>query len=275
MLGPIGAIISPEHTQRRAHGPVTSDPSRRGGRIYQIIEEGGATPRDLIHRALQETQARVVVMAIAKIVRYFSVAARASILDIKNRIQYGNVAPRYAERIFVDIAPHVKSLGLGKRLFGQVLGEWPPMGRKTTYNFTDTEPYISCAQHWLDGVAWENTRAYQRMAIAIQRKGVADGCTSMEDVSVRYEALDRLFEKIEKDGQIMPHSQFEPWSFRELGGMVFHVGPDAEPFFGRIGQHRLAIALILGIQNVPAALGGVYKGALPALHRLRIARDQG
>ena len=216
----------------------------------------------------------MVEMAIAKIIRYVSVVTRASILDTKNWIQHGDNAPRYAERIFVDVALDVKSLGLGKRLFGQVLGEWPPMGRKAISNFTDTEPYISCAQHWLDGVPWRDTQAYQRMALAIKRKGVADGCTSMADVSVRYEALDRLFEKIAKDGRIMPHSQFEPWSFRELGGMVFHVGPGAEPFFGRIGQHRLAIALILGIQNVPGALGGVYKGALPALRRLRSARDQ-
>ncbi len=106
---------------------------------------------------------------------------------------------------------------------------------------------------------------------AIQRKGVADGCRDLAEVVQRYERLDRLFDEAMRNGRIAAQSEHDPWAFRELGGVVFHIGPGAEPFFGRIGQHRLAMALILDFRTIPAALGGVHVEALPFLDRLRPA----
>ncbi len=214
-------------------------------------------------------------MSYRKIVRYYATAAKATVIDANNRFNYGAGAPRFAERIFVDVSPDIESLGLGKQLFGKVFEEWPPLGRRLGSSIMTTEPFISCAQHWIDGAPWEQTRAYQRMAGAIRRKGVADRCRSMDDVFTRYEALDRLFEKAKKDREISCHSDYDPWAFRELGGIVFHIGPGGKPFFGRVGQHRLAIALVLGIRSVPAALGGTHVDALPLLRAFRSKpRDQ-
>ena len=166
------------------------------------------------------------------------------------------------------ISRGVKTLGMGKKGFGRVVYEWPPGGHRVG-RFVEEEPFISCWRHWVEGRSWEETSVYERMEEALKARGKVDGCINMDDVTARYEELDAIFETVRKTNRIVPCPDYDSWCFRELGGIVFHVGPDGECFFGKIGQHRLAIAIILGIPRIPAALGAVYRGSLPVLHELR------
>lgn len=50
-----------------------------------------------------------------------------------------------------------------------------------------------------------------------------------------------------------------PGQNRELGGIEIHIGPEGEPIFGDSGNHRLAMALVLGLPRIPAMLGFVHE----------------
>ena len=197
------------------------------------------------------------------------VALRAASRDVSNRLRYGAEAPKYGERIWVDVSEGMLCCGKGKLLRGKVVHEWPPAPVEEVIRVADAEPIRSCILHWRHGVPWEKTSVFSRMQAAIATHGRTDGCATMDDVTRRYCALDRVFCEVSNEGRIKTVREYGGGLFREIGGMNFHIGPGGEAFFGRLGQHRLAMALVLGIRRVPAELGAIYVGALPFLAAFR------
>ena len=177
--------------------------------------------------------------------------------------------PYYAERIWIPLTSDMQSIGKGKALKGKVLNNWPPFGL-TPESVTEIEPVKSCIEHWSKGVEWEKTQVFNKMKSSIETRGKTDGCKNMKDVYKRYQKLDAIFDQVKKEHRIKCQQEVQAFSFRESGGINFHIGPNGEPFFGRLGQHRLAMALVLGIKQVPAELGAIHVDALPLLPDLRI-----
>ncbi len=208
-------------------------------------------------------------MTVRQLLRFGYTAFNAARIDVINRAKYGKLAPLYGERIWIDVSPDIISIGKAPLLRGKVLTEWPPFPISHKKKIVEIEPIRSCIDHWENGVRWEDTRVFEIMEKALHNGGKKDGCRTMEDVYLRYKALDKTFSTVNKQKRLLTQSELSMFAFREHGGINFHVGPEGEPFFGQIGQHRLAMALVVGIKRIPAELGAIYVGSLPFLKKFR------
>jgi hypothetical protein len=195
---------------------------------------------------------------------------------VVNRSRFGDLAPRYAECLWID-AIHCQS-GLERDRFysfyhyklrpasGRVVSAWPQQLVQPIEQF---EKIHYCLRHWVDGLSWRDAGAYDYMLemIAVSVDGVYDQCTCLDDIKRRYEYLDRLYDHVERHG-LAPRGEIVVGTYREVGGSIIHLGPDAVPCFGGAGYHRFAIARALKIR-LPAQIGCVHVSALNRLAEFR------
>ena len=127
-----------------------------------------------------------------------------------------------------------------------------------------------CIKHWRDGDSWESSGVYNRLREKIANGYVSDhGISNETEIISRYQKLDHIFNKIKSDQLFMKQKELDPKNYKEKGGVLIHLGPNGEPFFGLKGHHRFAMAYILGIP-FPAQIGIVHSSALDTLKRLRV-----
>jgi hypothetical protein len=98
----------------------------------------------------------------------------------------------------------------------------------------------------------------------IAQTGGYDGCHSLADVRRRFDELDAVFERIQTTGRLSTRAELDPTNFREVGGVLMHIGLNGEPVFSGAGCHRFAMALLLK-QPFPAQLGVVHASGLTRL----------
>jgi hypothetical protein len=91
--------------------------------------------------------------------------------------------------------------------------------------------------------------------------GQYDDCLNLSDVKARLSKLDEIFELAIKNGRLSSRAEVDLNGFREVGGILIHIGPDGEPVFSGAGCHRMAMAILLG-QPFPAQLGVVHVNGL-------------
>jgi hypothetical protein len=194
---------------------------------------------------------------------------RSSRRDAINRLLYGDLCPKYAQLLYIDAATcHQLLLSESFRAFyncrlrsasSLVVKKWPS---KQIMSIAEDEKIGYCLRHWRDGLSWKDAGAYEYSLkkIAQSAHGVYDECFSLEDVKRRFDDLDRLFEHAVHHG-LESRQVLIPGNFREAGGSIVHLGPDAVPCFGGAGYHRFAIAKVLNIR-LPAQIGCVHVSAL-------------
>ncbi|WP_280770899.1 hypothetical protein [Salipaludibacillus daqingensis] len=186
--------------------------------------------------------------------------------DIKNILDYGKIAPLYAERIYVDptellaidLDTH-KKIGWGPKYSGKVIESWP-LSKSDYIPLTEVEKINYCIKHWVDGTSWEDTGEYS----FYKKKS-----NNMNSIIKRHKELDRIFEEIKKDGKLKTRKELSFLAYREEFGIRINIGPEGELIFADGGTHRIAIALILGFKQVPAQIGCIDRRALTLLPRLR------
>ncbi len=189
-----------------------------------------------------------------------------------NRLTYKDLAPLYAECIWVDPGKCKKSIRIGSQTAtsGKVVKK-----KKTFAQFIPLreEPTIKkCLMHWIDGVSWQDTGIYDELMSKISQYGSFDGCKNKHDVRIRYNRLDELFYQVKEEQRLKPQQELSGKAFREEGGILIHLGPGAEPYFGGNGNHRMAIVMAAGLDIMPAQLGAIYHDALGYLPGLRQAK---
>jgi hypothetical protein len=198
--------------------------------------------------------------------------------DIKNIFRYGFSAPKFAERIWVD------SQSISKALIGSItdLSRQKVSGRKDSAKVVDfslsankvtpineVKKIRFCIEHWVNGKTWENTGVYEYMREVVrERGGYADKCKTIDDIVKRYKRLDLIFEQVKREGRLRTMKELRLGNFREQGGVLLHIGPDGELFFGGGGAHRFAIAYILKVP-LPAQIGVVHVSAIDHLSKIR------
>ncbi len=206
----------------------------------------------------------------ASLARLGLIAARGATVDVANLLRYGTLAPRVSERIWIDPLACAGALADGVELgrSGRVVGgDWD----LAPLPLVDVPHIRMCLAHWRDGVPWERTGAYEELLRAIEEDGGSHGgCSTLADVVRRYERLDELLEEVRGAGGLAPRSEIGGPHWRERGGILMHVGRGGVPIFnGWGGCHRLAIALHLKLDLVPAQLGMVHPAGIDALPALR------
>lgn len=215
-----------------------------------------------------------VIMTLVYIIKEFRYISRIFWIDFNNKIHYGSSAPKYAERIWIyprNIKMVITSPVLnGRRDSGEVIKDnWPlehaiPLSKFPKIKFS--------IDHWTNNISWEETGLFDFMYELIDKIPGADGCYDKKDIICRYEKLDEIFKQIKEEGRLRTMEEIYPNNFREFGGVLIHVGPYGEPFFGGGGCHRFAIAYILNLP-IPAQIGCVHVSALPYLDALRCEKE--
>ena len=179
--------------------------------------------------------------------------------DRGNRARYGAEAPRFAERIWIDPhSLHHAVVGLSREDSGRVWeGAWPPPPGEIV-PLMELSKIRSAIEHFRDGVPWGETAHYR------ETKGV--GKYADPAYWGRYE---ELYERVRRAGGLKTRPRVNPGNFRERGGILVHIGPDGTLYHGDGGNRRLAVALALGLERVPAQVGWVAGDALGVLADLR------
>jgi hypothetical protein len=200
--------------------------------------------------------------------------------DRLNRLRFGADGPRSDEPLFVD--PAALTLGYrpdpghGAPAFrrgdsGRVVGgDWD----RSVAPLGDTVKAAAIRRHFLDGVPWEDTGIFEATMAHIARKGQSDGLRSLDDVRARYAAVDALHDEVRQTGRLRLRCELPGWFRREHGGILAHVARDGRVLKAGGGVHRLTIAQILGLPEVPVQVGVVHPGAVAAGHLARLRRSR-
>jgi len=113
----------------------------------------------------------------------------------------------------------------------------------------DTVKYLGVRQHFEDGVAWEQTCLFGWLVKHLAQ-GPVDRCHDVEDVKRRCNSIDVLYRSIVENGFLLPSE----CGVRDDGRRDFvrvHIGRSGQLIFSGGGNHRLAIAKLLGIELIP------------------------
>ena len=134
---------------------------------------------------------------------------------------------------------------IAKRSGGRVGGKWD----QKEIEFEELHIYPALENRFLHGVGWEETRFFDEMVASIEEDERPWRCTSVDDLWDRCEYIETLFEQIQRNGY---------QSQRELGKVpvdevTVNVGRDGTLFFND-GRHRLAIAKVLDIEQIPVRI---------------------
>jgi hypothetical protein len=135
----------------------------------------------------------------------------------------------------------------------------------------ENKKIASCLQRWLNGAEWEDTPMFAALLTkTTEQRHRRQGLHDRDTVLARCAGYDAMYRQIQADGRLRTREELKPGNFREKGGVVIHLGRDAEPHLGS-GNRRFAIAMALGLRCIPAMLGYVHHSAivhLPALRRV-------
>lgn len=124
--------------------------------------------------------------------------------------------------------------------------------------FEKSIKYKACYNRFVNGVSWEETGIYEYYIGLLQHSNGMDGIYSLADVVERYKRVDDLFEEVRLERRLKTRAELHGNAFREHGGVFVHVGRSGSLIFGLGGYHRLSIAKILGIDEIPAQIGMVH-----------------
>jgi hypothetical protein len=188
-----------------------------------------------------------------KISSYIKYRGLQYIYDVRNFMHFGAHFPRYAERLFFTPDVNMPVMCGGAR-YGYIISDWPARYDNLVGHISPVKEVLS---HFIQGYTWAETGLYERMEKQLSELNYVDGCRSMADVYRRYENLDRLYDETARIGRFKTQLQIDPLSIREFGGITLHIDANGGLVFSRIGQHRMAIALALGLSEAPFALGAV------------------
>jgi len=195
--------------------------------------------------------------------------AKQNIRNALNRILYKNKAPVYGGLIFVntDSITKVIDADIFNRTHSGCVLDTECFSKVTPLesNFK----YQACLSHWKNNVSWEETGIYKFIENLIAEYGTVDGLKNREDIVKRYEALDTIFNEVKNEGRLKTRNELNASVIGESGGIYIHLGHSGEPIFSGGGHHRLAIAKVLGIKEIPAQIGCVHPSSLDAYCSMR------
>ena len=135
----------------------------------------------------------------------------------------------------------------------EISGEWD----KLTKKFTDSCLYIAFKERFIDGKGWEETAFYQKTLDMITNGEFVRRCRNKTDLDKRCQGFDSLYEDIKTRGyktqsELMPE-EYTRNPIRIPDEISVNIGRYGDLLFNN-SEHRLSIAKLLCIQNVPVVI---------------------
>lgn len=176
--------------------------------------------------------------------QYASAALEDQWLKYKYKLEYGTIAPRPNERLWVDPTvldysiPASGLYGYDRKYprYGVLDGSWD----QHKGEWRKWEVWLGLRDRFAENVPWEETAYYQHAVSKIESGesvGYLDGPQTKANFESYLDDLDKLYED-------MKHNGYEPSSI-----IIVHIGRDGEWIVGQ-GNHRRIIASVLGIDSV-------------------------
>ena len=108
--------------------------------------------------------------------------------------------------------------------------------------------HLSIIQHFRDGTAWEDTWLFKSNYIPkLERGKTVWGGRTLSDLKRYYETnVDGLHKSIKQNGFIV---EFDAHGSADIPHV--HIGRDGTIVLGSNGNHRIPIAILLGVERVP------------------------
>ena len=182
--------------------------------------------------------------------------------DIVNRRRYGPDGPLFAEAILVN----PQELRLSKRRVRQsesatvVAGDWDAGEPRSP---RDTPTFRALERRFFAGATWEETGIIDEVWAWTEKHPGHNGCFTRQDIVNRYAQMDRLFEQARSEGRLRWQHELATPNFREYGGPLISITRDGRMVTSReSGNHRLAMALLLGLNAMPAQVGLVHRSVI-------------
>lgn len=122
-------------------------------------------------------------------------------------------------------------------LKGVVGGDWDIDRRR---HLTETVKYRSVVEHYANGARWQDTELFSDIyARRLSSGEVLRRATTLDGLVEAYKRqVDAIFESMARDG------------FKPIGSPPkFFVGRHGDVFIGNQGNHRLAMAHVLGLKS--------------------------
>jgi len=131
--------------------------------------------------------------------------------------------------------------------------EVPPIDQPYGKQFQEMPRYKSLERHFVDGVPWEETMLYEKLMRLVESDTVE---MTRSGIQTQLEAFDRLFETIQQNGyrsQLELSTKSDTYLGAVLDEVLVDIGRDGQLLFVD-GRHRLSIAKILGIDEIPVTV---------------------
>jgi len=162
--------------------------------------------------------------------------------------------------VWVDPSDITRSVIGGPRMFGRVeAGDWDQNSSK----FLNSCRASSIYNHFKDDLPWEETKYFHKEVSLLKERGIARyGCDSVEQILSRLHGIDRLYSTIQSNGYQTQREllKTDPETTLDKNKDAPHplcneigvnITRDGEFVFSRCGIHRLVIAKVLELDEVP------------------------
>lgn len=119
--------------------------------------------------------------------------------------------------------------------------------------FQNTTFYNSMYERYEKNTAWKNTSFYQNVKQIIENKGVVvwgGKRTSVSDVELKMDYIDHLYTAIDQGGYQSQLEFDQPFTNSLMNEILVDIGRNGDPLLVD-GKHRLAIAKLLGLKEIP------------------------
>ncbi len=134
----------------------------------------------------------------------------------------------------------------GRTVGGDWDGDWEP--------FDDRAVPRGIVQRYREGRDWRDTALFDAFREQLSRFGNAWGYTSMDGFDRRCREINRLYESLREHGYRRQEAIHGPSGYAtaaRLDEITVDVGRAGRLYWRAYGQHRLALAELLGIDAVP------------------------
>lgn len=140
-------------------------------------------------------------------------------------------------------------------LQGRKGGDWDLERRHV---LSEAVKYRAIRQHFIDGRDWEETDLFRdNYARRFASGDNVRGAASIDDLAAQYrERVDGLRDQMRREGFRLTDKRGKP---HPLPGLL--IGRGGEVFIGNQGNHRLAIAKVIGLDRIAGRITCSHKQA--------------
>ncbi|WP_265112373.1 hypothetical protein [Halosolutus halophilus] len=131
-------------------------------------------------------------------------------------------------------------------------GDWD----EKTHEFSDSPTHMAICHHFKRGVPWEEKYLLNKYKEIVSDRGSVKGCTAVDEVREYCNRIDRSYDSVQKKGvpkrELMGSPSDDLDTF--LDDVCINIGRDCQLIFRGNGWHRLSIAKVLDLDEIPVRI---------------------